>query len=117
MLTKGMLSNNFRWETLILNGGSSIDDITARQFPVFLETGLSAGDLSVFLLSQIFLVSIESSVHLAAAIGTGNCLGAPRLKFFFGRPPPKAAAPDLTVPEPTGVYSISKLIVRLNTSQ
>jgi hypothetical protein len=86
---------------------SSIDDITDRQFPVFLETGLSAGDLSVFLSSQIFLILIEYSVHLAAAIGTGNCPGAPRLRFFFGRPPPKAAAPDLTVPEPTGVYSTS----------
>ena len=107
MLMQGKLSNNFLWERLILNGKSSIDDITDRQFPVFLETGLSAGDLSVFLLSQNFLILIEYSVHLAAAIGTGNCPGAPRLRFFFGRPPPKAAAPDLTVPEPTGVYSTS----------
>ncbi|KIM35377.1 class II peroxidase [Hebeloma cylindrosporum] len=67
------------------NAFRKIDDITDRQFPVFLETGLSAGDF----------------VHLAAAVGTGNCPGAPRLRFFFGRPPPKAAAPDLTVPEPT----------------
>ncbi|KAF8968532.1 manganese peroxidase 1 [Flammula alnicola] len=71
-------------ETLFhANGG--IDDITAQQFPVFQETGLSAGDF----------------VHLAAAIGTANCPGAPRLDFFFGRPPPVAAAADLTVPEPT----------------
>jgi len=47
MLTEGMLSNNFLPEVLTLTGGSSIDDITDRQFPVFLETGLSAGDLSV----------------------------------------------------------------------
>ncbi|KAF8801715.1 heme peroxidase [Phlegmacium glaucopus] len=46
-----------------------IDDITARQFPVFQETGLSAGDLMA--------------------------------SNFFGRPPPLAPAPDLTVPEPT----------------
>ncbi|KAF9554079.1 heme peroxidase [Agrocybe pediades] len=39
------------------NGG--IDDITSRQFPVFQETGLTA------------------CVHLAAAIGTANCPGAP----------------------------------------
>ena len=47
MLTEGMLSNSFLPETPTLTGGSSIDDITDRQFPVFLETGLSAGDLSV----------------------------------------------------------------------
>ena len=60
---------------------------------------------------------IDYSVHLAAAIGTGNCAGAPRLRFFFGRPPPKAPAPDLTVPEPTGVYSESKFIHPPNSSQ
>ncbi|KAF9477501.1 manganese peroxidase 1 [Pholiota conissans] len=66
------------------NGG--IDDIVAGQFPVFKEIGfLTAGDF----------------LHLAAAVGTANCPGAPRLEFKFGRPPPKAAAPDLTVPEPT----------------
>ncbi|PPQ70002.1 hypothetical protein CVT24_003777 [Panaeolus cyanescens] len=65
------------------NGG--IDDITDGQWPLFLQSGLSAGDF----------------VHLAAAVGTANCPGAPRLKFFMGRPAPKAPAPDLTVPEPT----------------
>ncbi|KDR65849.1 hypothetical protein GALMADRAFT_162345 [Galerina marginata CBS 339.88] len=74
------------------NGG--IDDIVARQFPVFLETKLSAGDF----------------VHLAGAIGTANCAGAPRLQFKFGRPPPKAAAPDLTIPEPTD--SVTKILAR-----
>ncbi|KDR65833.1 hypothetical protein GALMADRAFT_106691 [Galerina marginata CBS 339.88] len=64
---------------------STTDDIVASQFPVFLESGLSAGDF----------------VHLAAAIGTGNCPGAPKLDFFFGRPDPVAPAPDRTVPEPT----------------
>ncbi|PPQ72664.1 hypothetical protein CVT24_012642 [Panaeolus cyanescens] len=65
------------------NGG--ISDITDEQWPIFLESGLSAGDF----------------VHLAAAVGTANCPGAPRLKFFLGRPAPVAPAPDLTVPEPT----------------
>ena len=74
------------------NGG--IDDITARQFPVFQELNLTAGDF----------------VHLAAAIGTANCPGAPRLKFMFGRPPPKAPAPDLTVPEPTD--SVTAILAR-----
>ncbi|PPQ85500.1 hypothetical protein CVT25_006580 [Psilocybe cyanescens] len=74
------------------NGG--IDDITDGQFPFFLKSGLSAGDF----------------VHLAAAVGTSNCPGAPRLEFMFGRPPPKAPAPDLTVPEPTD--SVTKILER-----
>ncbi|KAF8799177.1 manganese peroxidase 1 [Phlegmacium glaucopus] len=78
----------------LFHANNGIDEITARQFPVFQETGLSAGDF----------------VHLAAAIGTSNCPGAPSLKFFFGRPPPVAAAPDLTVPEPTD--SVTAIIAR-----
>ncbi|KAF8200260.1 manganese peroxidase 1 [Pholiota molesta] len=65
------------------NGG--IDDIVASQFPVFQALDLTPGDF----------------IHLAAAVGTANCPGAPQLEFFFGRPPPLAPAPDLTVPEPT----------------
>ncbi|KAF8988130.1 MnP-atypical-a, class II peroxidase [Cyathus striatus] len=34
-------------------------------------------------------------------LGTANCPGTPRLQFMFGRPPPFAPTPDLTVPEPT----------------
>jgi manganese peroxidase len=41
------------------------------------------------------------SVHLAAAIGTANCAGAPRLKVFIGRPAPAAAAPAGVIPLPT----------------
>uniref|UniRef100_A0A8H7XSS6 Peroxidase n=1 Tax=Psilocybe cubensis TaxID=181762 RepID=A0A8H7XSS6_PSICU len=74
------------------NGG--IDEITDGQFPFFLKSGLSAGDF----------------VHLAAAVGTANCPGAPRLEFMFGRPPPKAPAPDFTVPEPTD--SVTKILER-----
>ncbi|TFK35770.1 manganese peroxidase [Crucibulum laeve] len=74
------------------NGG--IDDITAGQFPVFQESGLTPGDF----------------VHLAAAVGTANCPGAPRLQFLFGRPAPKAPAPDLTVPEPTD--SVTAILAR-----
>ncbi|KAF8798530.1 manganese peroxidase 1 [Phlegmacium glaucopus] len=76
------------------HANNGIDDITARQFPVFQQTGLSAGDF----------------VHLAAAVGITNCPGAPSLKFFLGRPPPLAPAPDLTVPEPTD--SVSAIITR-----
>ncbi|KAF8803270.1 manganese peroxidase 1 [Phlegmacium glaucopus] len=76
------------------HANDGIDDITSRQFPVFQQSGLSAGDF----------------VHLAAAVGTANCPGAPSLKFFFGRPPPLAPAPDLTVPEPTD--SVTAIIER-----
>lgn len=69
--------------TYAANGG--IDDITAIEYPFFQKSGLSAGDF----------------LHLAAAVGTGNCPGAPRLKYMLGRPPPVAPAPDLTVPLPT----------------
>ncbi|PPQ64887.1 hypothetical protein CVT26_002605 [Gymnopilus dilepis] len=75
----------FRIRSYLTDANGGIDDITSRQFPVFQETGLTAGDF----------------VHLAAAIGTANCPGAPRLQFMFGRPAPRAPAPDLTVPEPT----------------
>ncbi|KAH9476617.1 Versatile peroxidase VPL1 [Psilocybe cubensis] len=74
------------------NGG--IDDITDGQFPIWQQTSLSAGDF----------------VHLAAAVGTANCPGAPRLKFMFGRPAPKAPAPDLTIPEPTD--SVTSILAR-----
>ncbi|KDR70722.1 hypothetical protein GALMADRAFT_75958 [Galerina marginata CBS 339.88] len=72
----------------------AVDDIVASQFPFFVQSGLSAGDF----------------VHLAAAVGTANCPGAPRLKFFLGRPAPKAPAPDKTVPEPTD--SVTSILAR-----
>ncbi|KAI9461299.1 manganese peroxidase 1 [Lactarius psammicola] len=64
------------------NGG--IDDIVAAQAPFVAKHNLSAGDF----------------IQFAAAVGVANCPGAPRLKFLLGRPPPKAPAADLTVPEP-----------------
>ncbi|KDR67446.1 hypothetical protein GALMADRAFT_147216 [Galerina marginata CBS 339.88] len=71
-----------------------IDDIVAAQWPIFLQSNLSAGDF----------------VHLAGAIGTGNCPGAPLLPYSMGRPPPVAPAPDLTVPQPTD--SVTKILAR-----
>ncbi|KDR84617.1 hypothetical protein GALMADRAFT_220286 [Galerina marginata CBS 339.88] len=71
-----------------------IDDIVASQWPIFEQSGLSAGDF----------------LHLAAAVGTGNCPGAPRLPYSMGRPAPVAPAPDLTVPEPTD--SITDILAR-----
>ncbi|KAF8989222.1 heme peroxidase [Cyathus striatus] len=79
------------WSILSL---AVIDDITSRQFPVFQTTGLTPGDF----------------VHLAAAVGTANCPGAPRLQFMFGCPPPVAPTPDLTVPEP--IDSVTAILTR-----
>ncbi|KAF5360269.1 hypothetical protein D9758_009115 [Tetrapyrgos nigripes] len=45
-------------------------------------------------------VSPGDFIQLAGAVGVSNCPGAPRLDFFLGRPQPKAASPDLLVPEP-----------------
>ncbi|PPQ65546.1 hypothetical protein CVT26_000503 [Gymnopilus dilepis] len=73
-----------------------IDDVTARQWPVFQKSGLSAGDF----------------LHLAAAIGVGNCPGSPRLSYSFGRPPPTAAAPDGTVPLPTD--TVADILARMS---
>ncbi|PPQ65549.1 hypothetical protein CVT26_000506 [Gymnopilus dilepis] len=72
-----------------------IDDVVARQFPVFLKSGLSPGDF----------------LHLAAVLGVGNCPGSPVLPFSFGRPPPLAPAPDGTVPLPTD--SVTDILARM----
>ncbi|KAF9045417.1 manganese peroxidase [Panaeolus papilionaceus] len=76
------------------HANSGIEEITDEQFPVWQASGLTAGDF----------------VHLAAAVGTANCPGAPRLQFMFGRPPPLAPAADLTVPEPTD--TVDSIIAR-----
>ncbi|KAL0956164.1 hypothetical protein HGRIS_002324 [Hohenbuehelia grisea] len=66
------------------NGG--IDEIVNAQKPFIARhnSTLTAGDF----------------IQLAGAVGVSNCLGAPRIPFFLGRPPAKAASPDLLVPEP-----------------
>ncbi|KAF9475947.1 manganese peroxidase 1 [Pholiota conissans] len=84
----------FNSTELQFHANVGIDDIVARQFPVFQQLDLSAGDF----------------IHLAAAVGVSNCPGAPRLTFMFGRPPPTAAAPDATIPEPTD--SVTKILER-----
>ena len=89
--------------TFYLTENRRIEDITGIQFPVFQKTNLSAGDLLV--LPDGYCsekLNTLPSVNLAGAIGTANCRGAPSLKFYFGRPPPVAPAPDNTVPRPGG---------------
>ncbi|KAF5312917.1 hypothetical protein D9619_003812 [Psilocybe cf. subviscida] len=86
----------FNKTELMAHANAGIDDIIASQWPVFKEIGtLSAGDF----------------VHLAAAVGISNCPGAPRLEFKLGRPAPKVAAADFTVPEPTD--SVTKILARM----
>ncbi|KAI0053857.1 class II peroxidase [Auriscalpium vulgare] len=74
------------------NGG--IDDIIDTQAPFVAKYNLSAGDF----------------IQFAGAVGVSNCAGAPRLEFLLGRPPPTAAAPDLTVPEPFD--SVTSILAR-----
>ena len=40
------------------------------------------------------------SIQLAGALSLTVCPGAPRVKYFIGRPPPKGPAPDFIVPQP-----------------
>ncbi|KAF8160931.1 manganese peroxidase 3 [Crassisporium funariophilum] len=55
-------------------------------------------------------ISAGDFIQFAGAVGVSNCAGAPRLNFFLGRPPPKAASPDLLVPEPFD--TITKILAR-----
>ncbi|THH31799.1 hypothetical protein EUX98_g2376 [Antrodiella citrinella] len=61
-----------------------VDEIVDAQKPFVAKHNITPGDF----------------IQFAGAVGFSNCPGAPRLEFLFGRPPPIAAAPDLTVPEP-----------------
>ncbi|KAG9219696.1 hypothetical protein CCMSSC00406_0005982 [Pleurotus cornucopiae] len=61
-----------------------IDEIVEAQKPFLARHNISAGDL----------------VQFAGALGVSNCPGAPRIPFFLGRPPAKAASPIGLVPEP-----------------
>ncbi|KAL0956143.1 hypothetical protein HGRIS_002306 [Hohenbuehelia grisea] len=74
------------------NGG--IDDIVDVQKGFLARHNISAGDF----------------IQFAGAVGVSNCAGAPRLNFFLGRPPAKAASPDLLVPEPFD--SVTKILAR-----
>ncbi|KAF8881775.1 fungal versatile peroxidase from pleurotus Eryngii [Infundibulicybe gibba] len=64
------------------NGG--IDGIVEAQKPFIAAHTLTPGDF----------------IQFAGAVAVSNCPGAPRLDFLMGRPLPKAASPDLLVPEP-----------------
>ena len=40
------------------------------------------------------------SIQFVGALSLTLCPGAPKVKFFIGRPPPIAPAPDFIVPQP-----------------
>ncbi|KAF4611822.1 hypothetical protein D9613_004612 [Agrocybe pediades] len=52
------------------------------------------------LLKHSDIVMPGDFVQLAGAVSLTRCNGAPRAKFLMDRPQPKAAAPNLLVPEP-----------------
>ncbi|KAI0092974.1 melanin-decolorizing enzyme [Irpex rosettiformis] len=66
------------------HANNGVDEIIDVQKPFIARHNITPGDF----------------IQFAGAVGVSNCPGAPRLDFFLGRPNPKAAAPDLTVPEP-----------------
>ena len=41
------------------------------------------------------------SIQLAGAISLSVCPGAPKVKYYIGRPQPTAPAPNFIVPQPT----------------
>ncbi|KAF8964560.1 fungal versatile peroxidase from pleurotus Eryngii [Flammula alnicola] len=57
-------------------------------------------DVGPFLLKYAHVLSPGDFIQFAGALSLANCPGAPRVKFALGRPQPKAASPDLLVPEP-----------------
>ncbi|KAK7445710.1 fungal class II heme-containing peroxidase [Stygiomarasmius scandens] len=63
-----------------------------------------------FIAKHNITISPGDFIQLAGAVGVSNCPGAPRLDFFLGRPQPKAASPDLLVPEPFD--SVTKILAR-----
>ncbi|KAK7440952.1 fungal class II heme-containing peroxidase [Stygiomarasmius scandens] len=65
-----------------------------------------------FMADNNVTISPGDFIQLAGAVGVSNCAGAPRIPFFFGRPEPKAAAPDGLLPEPFD--SVDKILARFS---
>ena len=51
------------------------------------------------------------SITFASAVGLSNCHGAPRLRFFAGRPNATAPAPDGLVPAPW--HSVDQILTSM----
>lgn len=63
-----------------------------------------------------FSVSPGDLLFLATSVGLSNCKGAPFIPFKAGRAVPKSAAPDGTVPLPTGKVSLLFLETRAHSN-
>lgn len=77
------------------HANNGLDEIIDKQKVLIAKHNITTGDF----------------VQFAGAVGVSNCAGAPQLSFFLGRPPPTAAAPDLTVPEPFD--NVDKILGRM----
>ncbi|TFK62890.1 fungal versatile peroxidase from pleurotus Eryngii [Pluteus cervinus] len=76
----------FNATELTFEANDGLDDVIADVGPFFLkhQDQITSGDF----------------VQLAGALSLAACPGAPRVQFFAGREPPKAASPNFLVPEP-----------------
>ncbi|PPQ92148.1 hypothetical protein CVT25_008773 [Psilocybe cyanescens] len=66
--------------------------------------------LGPFLIKHSDKVTAGDFIQLAGAVSLVQCNGAPRIPFFMGRAPPKAASPPDLVPEPFD--SVQKILQR-----
>ncbi|KAF9549821.1 manganese peroxidase 3 [Agrocybe pediades] len=88
-----------------LGGGGadgSIAVFNATELTFHANTGIDdvLDAVGPFLLKHSDVMTPGDFIQLAGAVSLTQCNGAPRVKFVMGRPPPKAAAPNLLVPEP-----------------
>ncbi|KAG5352195.1 Versatile peroxidase vpl2 [Termitomyces sp. Mn162] len=80
---------------LAFHANIGLDKIINKQKPFIARHTLTAGDF----------------VQFAGTLGVSNCPGAPKLKFFLGRPNATAPSPDLLVPEPFD--SVTSILSRM----
>ncbi|KAF9548369.1 manganese peroxidase 3 [Agrocybe pediades] len=88
-----------------LGGGGadgSIAVFNATELTFHANTGIDdvLDAVGPFLLKHADVMSAGDFIQLAGAVSLTQCNGAPRIPFMMGRAPPKAAAPNLLVPEP-----------------
>ncbi|KAJ8518043.1 hypothetical protein ONZ45_g4823 [Pleurotus djamor] len=79
------------------HANAGIDEIVEAQKPFIAKhSTISPGDF----------------IQFAGAVGVSNCPGAPRIKFFLGRPNATAPSPDLLIPEPFD--SVDSILARFS---
>ncbi|KDR72147.1 hypothetical protein GALMADRAFT_281593 [Galerina marginata CBS 339.88] len=98
-----------------LGGGGADGSIST-----FNETELTFGSnagiddildvIGPFIQKYSHVLSPGDFIQLAGALSLTNCAGAPRVKFMFGRPQPKAASPPGLIPDPED--NVDKILAR-----